>query len=277
MPRARSASRGQYGPIIDAHMHPMLPGMEPIMGVPHGAEEYLRVVRGLDLRYALALVMAPRGDLSETRALNNKVLALAHQTGSKFVPVCSVHPGDGGDALLELDRVASAGARGLKLHPNTQAFDVADPTVAAVVGRATEHKLPVVFDGYSPFDANQPGKFVRLAMAVPDARLILTHAHGPQFPNLLVYEMLARYPWWRRNVWIDLSATAPLLARSPFAEQFAWVSRKVGTDRLLFGSDYPMDEPRSAIEAVASYGFSKPERSAIFYDNAAKLFGLPSR
>ncbi len=277
MPRHRSGSSGQHGPIIDAHTHPMLPGEPPLLGVPHSPEEYLRLAGGLDLRVAAAFVMAPRGDLPRTRSLNDKVLALSRRPGSKFLPVCSVHPADGAEGLSELDRVAKAGARALKLHPNTQGFDVADPAVTSVVTRATEHGLPVVFDAYSPFDADQPGKFIRLAMAVPVARLVLAHGHGPQFPSLLVYEVLARYPWWRRNVWVDLSATAPLLAHGPFAEQFTWVCRKVGTDRLLFGSDYPMDEPKSAVDAIASYGFTPPELSAIFYDNAAALFDLPAR
>jgi uncharacterized protein len=265
------------GPIFDAHTHPQLPGETPILGVAHSAEEYLRLSKGLDIRYAAAFVMAPRADLPKTRALNNRVLTLGKEHSGKFLPICSVHPGDGSEALLELNRVATMGAKGIKLHPNTQAFDVADPTVTAVVARATEHKLPVIFDGYSPFDANQPGKFVQLSMAVPESRLILAHALGPQFPNLLVYEILARYPWWRRNVWIDLSATAPLLAHGPFAEQFEWVCRKLGVDRLLFGSDYPMDAPRLALEAVTSYGFTRAELSAILYNNAAELFGLESR
>jgi uncharacterized protein len=277
MPPTRVGSRVSYGPIIDAHVHPMLPGESPILGTSHTAEEYLRITKGLDLRFAAAFVMAPRADIPGTRALNNKVLALGHEPASKFLPVCSVHPSDGPEALLELDRVAKMGARALKLHPNTQQFDVADPTVRAVVSRATEHRLPVVFDGYSPFDANQPGKFVRLAIEVPEARLILAHAHGPQFPSLMVYDVLAHYPWWRRNVWIDLSVTAPLLAQGPFSEQFVWVCRKVGSDRLLFGSDYPIYEPKTTLEALTSYGLSKPELSAILYDNAAGLFGLKSR
>ena len=277
MARRPTATSASSGPLIDAHTHPQLPGETPILGTPHGAEEYLRRSKGLDIRFVAAFVMAPRADPARTRALNNKVVALGKEHSGKFLPVCSVHPGDGPEALLELDRVAEMGARAIKLHPNTQQFDVADPSVSAVVSRATEHRLPVIFDGYSPFDANQPGKFVQLAMAVPEARLVLAHAHGPQFPTLLVYDVLARYPWWRRNVWVDLSATAPLLARGPFAEQFAWVCRKVGVDRLIFGSDYPMDEPASAVEAVASYGFTRAEMSSILYDNASQLFGLPAR
>ena len=73
-------------------------------------------------------------------------------------------------------------------------------------------------------------------------------------------------------MWIDLSATAGLLAGGPFVEQFAWVCRKVGVDRLLFGSDYPMDMPKAAAAAVGSYGFTPAELSAILYDNAAALF-----
>ncbi|MFZ0830117.1 MAG: amidohydrolase family protein [Thermoplasmata archaeon] len=277
MPGRKRTAPTKPGPLIDAHTHPMLPGESPILGTSHSADDYLRICKGLDIRFVAAFVMAPRGDLPRTRSLNNKVLALGKERGGKFLPVCSVHPGDGPEALLELNRVVEVGARAIKLHPNTQQFDVADPTVTAVVARATEHRLPVIFDGYSPFDANQPGKFVQLAMAVPEARLVLAHAHGPQFPTLLVYEVLARYPWWRRNVWIDLSATAGLLAGGPFVEQFAWVCRKVGVDRLLFGSDYPMDMPKAAAAAVGSYGFTPAELSAILYDNAAALFGLPAR
>lgn len=48
------------------------------------------------------------------------------------------------------------------------------------------------------------------------------------FSSLLVYETLARYPWWPRKVWIDISGTAALLADSPYAEQFTWILRKMG-------------------------------------------------
>jgi uncharacterized protein len=129
----------------------------------------------------------------------------------------------------------------------------------------------VLFDADSPSDRAQPGRFVSLSMQVPEARLILAHAHGPEFPSLLVHEIAGRYEWWPRRVWIDLSATASLLAGDPFGEQFAWVLRKVGIDRLVFGSDYPLDDPPHAIEAVRSLGFDDDELRAILHDNAAAL------
>jgi hypothetical protein len=242
-----------------------------IVAAPHPPEAYLALVSGSRVKRAAALTIAPGGDPKRTSARNDDVLRLSSDSGGFFYPACSVHPADGVAALREIDRVAAAGAAWLKLHPNTQQFDVADPAVKALVRRAADRGLPVLFDAYSPWDANQPGKFVNLAMAVPEARLILAHAHGPGFPQLLLYDILSRYPWWQRNVWTDISATGPMLAGGPFADQFTWVLRKFGTDRVLFGSDYPIDDPLAAVAAVAKLGFTDEEQAAILHDNAAAL------
>ncbi len=259
------------GPIIDGHTHPMLDPEGQIVAVPHPPEAYRALVHGSQVRRAAALTIAQQGDMVRTRARNNAVLALDRESDGFFFAVCSVHPADGLPALREIDRVAAAGAAWLKLHPTRQEFDVAGPATRKVVRRAAMRGLPVLFDAYSPWDANQPGKFADLAAAVPEARLILAHAHGPGFPQLLVYDVLARFPGWRRNVWIDISVTGPMLAGGPFAEQFAWVLRKIGTDRVVFGSDYPVDDPLTAIRGVVRLGFTDEELAAILHDNAAEL------
>lgn len=259
------------GPIIDGHTHPMLDPEGQIVAVPHPAEAYRAIVRGSQVKRAAALTIANKNDLKQTSTRNDAILRLSRDSGGFFFPVCSVHPGDGADALAEIGRIAAGGAAWLKLHPNTQGFDVADPAVTGVVRRAAECGLPVLFDAYSPWDANQPGKFADLAMAVPESKLILAHAHGPGFAQLLLYDVLARYPWWSRNVWIDISVTGPMMAGGPFAEQFAWVLRKVGIDRVVFGSDYPLDDPLAAVRAVAGLGFTDAEEAAILYENAAAL------
>jgi hypothetical protein len=259
------------GAIIDAHTHPMLDPDESIVAAPHPPESYRSLVNGSQISRAAAITIAWPNDLRRTRARNDALLQLAEDSGGFFFPVCSVHPADDRGALDEVDRVAAAGAAWLKLHPNTQRFDVADPAVVTLVKRAAEKGLPLLFDAYSPWDANQPGKFATLAMAVPDAKLILAHAHGPGFPQLLVYDIVGRYPGWQRNVWIDISVTGLMFAGGPFAEQFAWVLRKVGTDRVVFGSDYPLDDPMTAARAVADLGFTVAEQAAILHDNAESL------
>jgi predicted TIM-barrel fold metal-dependent hydrolase len=249
----------------------MLDPQGQIVSIPHPPEAYRALVDGSTVSRAAAITIARGGDLDRTRARNNAVIKLSEDSDQFFFPVCSVHPADGLAALREVDRVAAAGAAWLKLHPNTQRLDVAHPAVAKVVRKAIECGLPVLFDAYSPWDANQPGKFVNLALALPESKLILAHAHGPGFPQLLVYDIVARYPQWRHNVWIDISVTGPMLAGGPFAEQFAWVLRKVGVDRVIFGSDYPLDDPLTAARAVAELGFTDDEQAAILHDNADAL------
>jgi uncharacterized protein len=259
------------GPIIDCHTHPLVHESQRLLPADHPAGDYRARVEGLGIERAAALVMAPRGNLELTRTLNDAVLALAGEHDGFFFPVCSVHPADGDEAARELERVVAAGARWLKLHSFTQEFDVAAPEVASLVRTAGDLGLTVLFDAASPTDVAQTGKFVQLALDVPDTRLILAHAYGTDFPKLLTYEILARYEWWPRKVWVDISATASLLAGGPFAEQFTWVLRTMGVDRVLFGSDYPVEDPGRAIEAVAALGFTAQEQRAILYDNAAQL------
>jgi hypothetical protein len=259
------------GPIIDTHTHPRINDRHQMSASRHTADDYAGRVSRTGVVKAAALTIAHEGRLPETADDNDGVLALSVQFDGFFFPACSVHPRDGEAALDELDRVAAAGARWLKLHPNTQEFDVDDAAVRPVVARAGERGLPVLFDAHSPFDPAQPGKFVKLAVECPDTTLILAHAHGQRFADLLVYDTLNKYPWWRRNVYVDISATATQLAGGPFAEQFVWVLRKIGIDRVLFGSDYPFFDPAEAVDAVRSLGFSDTEQAQILHDNAAAL------
>jgi uncharacterized protein len=64
-----------------------------------------------------------------------------------------------------------------------------------------------------------------------------------------------------------------MFADGPFAEQFTWVLRKVGIDRILFGSDYPLDDPVQAIRTVNQLGLSESELAAVLHDNAAARLG----
>ena len=262
------------GPVIDAHAHLQLDEQMQMSGQLHQVDDYLRVAANIDLRAIGVLVMAPPDDLDRTRKQNDLVLKLSATGSGPWYAMCSVHPYDGDAALGELERVAAAGARGVKLHPNTQDFDVADKRVAAVVAKAGELNLPILFDAYSPFDANQPGKIVRLAMVARQSKIILAHMHGPRLLELLVYENLPRYPWWPANVWHDLSWAAATWAGSPYGEQFSWVCRRVGIERVLFGSDYPLGHPVEALTALDSLGFSNEEIASIAHDNAASLFRL---
>jgi len=60
---------------------------------------------------------------------------------------------------------------------------------------------------------------------------------------MALFGLIRRFPYYQRNLWFALSATAHFLVDSLYEEQLVWVARKIGTDRILFGSDWPVETP----------------------------------
>lgn len=219
------------------HAHRDVPGRSAPTGDNHGPAEYRAATSTVTIDRVGALVVAPRGDLRGTAALNDAVITLSADDPMVF-PICSVHPSDGADALSEVSRVAAAGARGLKLHPNQQAFDVGDAEVLDLVRQAGEVGLPVLFDSIAVADPGQPEKFMVMAMQAPSADIVLAHTFGPKFASAALFSVMRSYPGTRRNLYLELSALVSLFAASPFTEQIAWICRQHGLHRVLWGSDY---------------------------------------
>ncbi|MBI3181613.1 MAG: amidohydrolase family protein [Myxococcales bacterium] len=272
---AGCATTRYSGPIIDFHVHLEAEGEAGRINPKQPATEAALSPQMDTARVGKAgvITIALRGNAERTRRQNDFVRALAEAKPERFFAIGSVHPEDGLEARRELERLAQAGVKVVKLHPNTQRFDVDSPAVAEVVERAAELKMVVLFDGWSPFDADQTGKLMKLAITKPHARLVIAHMGGARFDEMMAFHALELYPWYARNVWFDLSAVTRFYADSPYREQLLFVCRKVGVDRLLFGSDFPMVQPSQAVADVEKMGFTPEELRRIFHDNAAELLG----
>ena len=220
------------------------------------------------------IVIARAGDMAKTRAQNDAVIASARQGKGRFFPIASVHPADGQLALDELDRLAGLGVKIIKLHPNTQNFDVSDPAVATVVEHCGQKGLAVLFDSYKPTDPAELGKFLMLSLQHPKTKFILAHMGFTHFRETLAFTEV-RKMGFGGNVYFDLSAIAVALHGSPDEAQLVWTIRQIGVDHFLFGSDWPIDTPLDAKRAVLGMGFTPAEQKLIFHDNAVGLIGGP--
>lgn len=262
--------------VIDMHVHVVFDdaaarGMSAAR--PPTADRVAALLDDPRIAHIGAIVIAPKGDVAATRRQNDELLELARQH-PRIVPVASVHPADGADALGEIRRVAAAGARMLKLHQNTQGFALSDPEVGDVLSEAGRVGIPVLFEGTNALDAQTFPELLKLAATHPDTNIVLAHMGFTNFADLLVYSQLEAYPWWKRNVYFDLSATVPFLADSPFADQLVWTIRRLGADRVMFGSDFPVSTFEETLAAFDTLGLEPEERQAILYDTAARLLRL---
>jgi uncharacterized protein len=260
--------------IIDTHAHIRLADDDGALPTqPLGTTELQRLDDEAGVTQSALIVMARQGQLDRMRQQNDAVVAAAAASNGRFFPIASVHPLDGQAAFDELARVAAAGVRIIKLHPNTQNFDVSDPAVTALATRAGELNLILLFDSYKPWDASEIGKFVLLSVQAPNTRFILAHMGFSQFRETLAFAEIERLGLGG-NVWFDLSAIAPEYADSPLEPELVWTMRKIGTDRFLFGSDWPVYTPAEAADAVRRLDLTPEEQTQIFHDNATALLGL---
>jgi predicted TIM-barrel fold metal-dependent hydrolase len=263
------------GPIIDAHAHIRLGEHDNTApNHPMGTDALRKLDADAGVTKSALIVIAHKGQVDKTRAQNDAVMAAAAAPGDHFYPVVSVHPADKEAALTELERVAKLGAKEVKLHPNTQNFDVSDPDVGVVVDKCGELGLVILFDSYKPWDASEIGKFLLLSVQHPKTKIVLAHMGLTGFRETLAFATLKNRLGMGQNVWFDLSAIAPLFAGSPVQPELVWTIRQIGTDRFLFGSDWPAYTPEESVKAVRELGFTEAEQKQIFHDNAVKLLGL---
>lgn len=189
----------------------------------------------------------------------------------------TLHPAAGEAATLaELRRAHGEGLIGLgELSPPAQGYAADDPVFRAALALAGELRMPVNLHVTDPAARPYPGKtdtpaddFTALARAFPRTTFILAHWGG----RLPVGD--ARFAGLP-NVCYDTAASPLLYGPEIWPEMLA----ALGRDRVLFGSDYPLDLypksgdgpgwPRFLAEARAGGA-----DAAVLGGNAARVLGI---
>jgi uncharacterized protein len=196
------------------------------------------------------------------------------RASARLLPGVSVNPSRR-DALDELERCAAKGAVLVKVLPNTQAFDPADPRFRPFYATLARLRLPLLSHvGYEfsligrDQSVGDPG---RLRAALDEGVTVIA-AHGcssglffrePHFPTML--ELMRRYP----EFYVDTSAlTIPnrvgaLLRLRRHPEVF---------DRLLFGTDYPLPVMAyPCLGVLDAPGYAQARRAMSRFDRQAVI------
>lgn len=176
------------------------------------------------------------------------VAALVQRNPKKFIGFMALDPTHP-EAIQEMERgVKEFGFKGIKLYPVMALFNPADPNLRPFFQRATQLNLPVLtHTGTSPatrglLKFSLPLLIDELAAAFPDLKLIMAHLGHPwQRDAVMVIRKHA-------NVYADISG----IWHRPWQgyEALVVASEWGVTQKLLFGSDYPLWEPKLAIESL---------------------------
>lgn len=259
-------------PVFDVHVH-LHDGARSLEAYEAQLQADGREAKGIGAMWFGGPNQALQGEPAATRAANDALLVLA-AAHPKLLPIGTVHPYDGQEALDEVRRLAGRGVRVLKLHAHTQRFDPADPRVLSLVKVAGEAGLVVLMDNASILPGDSQ-KLFNLAIAAPGTRFVFAHAGGLDFRfwNTLALARTAEGVV-ADNMYFDISGTLLLAAGGPLEEEFVWTLRNIGIDRILLGSDYPQMSLDQALDALDRLDLDEADKAKIRYGNARTLFGL---
>jgi len=102
------------------------------------AEELLAALTPTDSRAVVFPMHEPAG----YPPANDHVVAAAAASDGRLVAFCRVDPRAG--PVAEIRRCLRAGARGIKLHPRAEQFDLDEPGVREIVAEAHAERLPIL-------------------------------------------------------------------------------------------------------------------------------------
>lgn len=185
-----------------------------------------------------------------------------------LVPFGSVHP-DSADAIAELERLAAAGIKGVKLHPDYQNFFVDEDRLFPIYKKIAALGLITVFHagvdiGYPKPVHCTPQRLLKVLDLFGDAPVIAAHFGGYMlWENVL--EHLCGTP-----IYFD---TAFSYGKIPpdFAKDII-ISH--GADRILLGSDMPWSTPTDEERLIRSLRLDDVSTDAILFNNAKRLLSI---
>jgi predicted TIM-barrel fold metal-dependent hydrolase len=203
---------------------------------------------------------------------NDYILDSVSRYPTRLVGFCAIQPRAGDAAIAEIERCAKAGAKGIgELRSDVQGFNLADEiTMKPVVDAVLKHDLIFLTHSSEPVGHEYSGKgsitpdiLYSFITAFPNLKIVCAHWGG----GLPFYALMPEVAKALANVFFDTAATVFLYK----PEIFEQVSHVIGSDKILFGTDYPLMHQNRVIAQVQSAQLPKKDKAKILGANAQKL------
>jgi predicted TIM-barrel fold metal-dependent hydrolase len=191
-----------------------------------------------------------------TDADNDAVLAACRPSGGRLVPFFFANPHRPAD---EYDKRA-AEFRGLEVSPAVHGVGLDDPRTRQLVEVAAEHGQPVY--AVCLIRAGSGAReLAALALDFPAVTFVLGHG-GTGNIDLDAIEVIAPHP----NVMFETSGG--------YSTVLTAALRRLGADRLLFGSEYPLQHPDVELAKFRAAGLTPADWDRIVWRNALRVLNL---
>ena len=195
--------------------------------------------------------------------INDFISEKVSQHPDRLIGMGSMHP-DFEKPEEEIERCISLGLKGIKLHPDTQMFNLDDermfPFYEAVSG-----KLPLIIHcGDYRYSYSHPERLAKILDMFPKLTVIAAH-----FGGWMLYDLALEY-LKNKRCYLDTSSAISYIGKDRARE----LIRAYGAERILFGTDYPMWNCSEELKKVEALKLTSDEYELIFNKNAKNLLFL---
>ncbi len=206
---------------------------------------------------------------------NNYILEMVAKYPDRLVGFCSCQPKEGDAALKEMERCVSAGARGIgELRPDIQEYDLNDSQfVAPLVAYAIKQDLIISIHASEPVGHEYAGKgkvypqsLYEFAREHAGLKIVAAHVGG----GLPFYELMPEVTACLKTLYYD-TAALPFLYRPDI---YRALMNMIDSDKVLYGSDWPLLSPGRVFEHIQTAGISRRDRDNICGINANRLLNI---
>lgn len=196
-----------------------------------------------------------------------QVAELSRSHGFKTIGFAGMHQ-DYPDFETEIQRCVSLGLKGVKMHPDIQLIDIDDKKLYPLYEILIKYNMPLYLhmgDARPMYRYSEPGKLVNILREFPALRVVAAHMGGYKAWGDAEI-LLPGYD----NLVFDLSSVLEYIT----VEHAERLIHKFGSDRVMFGSDYPVTSIKHEIEMFMRLNLTEKEREDILWNNAARYFEL---
>ncbi len=196
---------------------------------------------------------------AQTRRINQTILdALAIHP--EFHGFGTVHA-EMEDLMEEVAFIKNAGLMGIKIHPDTQLFNIDDERLFPMYEEIQGKLMMVMHTGDPRYDYSHPRRLKRVLELFPKLEVVAAHFGGWGVQDT-AYDLLKN-----ENCWVDLSSSRQFMSEADFMRHID----QYGADRVLFGSDFPLWDPKEEADYFLRLPLSDTDREKIAYQNAESI------
>lgn len=252
--------------IIDFHTHPFLRPENNFCSYksacPMDARQVKNQLNQLGITTICGSVVAHAGSWEEIAELNEQALEIKRRYGEFYIPGFHIHPDFVDQSIAEVERMAALGITLVgELVPYMHGWKMNHPGLLPILEAAEHYRMVVNFHSTNVDDETMDPLLKRF----PKLTFVAAHP-GEKEPFLRHLGRMERF----ENYFLDLSGGG--LGRMGLLR---YGIDRVGKERFLFGTDFPICPPAMYIGCVENDPFlTQEEKDAVFYGNAKRILNL---